>query len=89
MSWPDLINASLTMSGAVLVLFSIRHTFKHKLVRGVSLLTIGLYWLRSAWHFYYYLHLSQPISASASGAATVLETVWIGLMLYYVHKERQ
>jgi len=58
-------------------------------VRGVSFVHVAYFTLWGYWNIHYYPHLEQWISFAGSLAVTLVNTVWLGMLLYYLQKEKR
>ncbi len=89
MTWPDLLNGTFEFCGAFFILLSILKLHKDKQVRGVHWLQVSYFFAWGLWNLYYYPHLNQWMSFIGGIAVVATNGVWLGQMLYYLHKEKQ
>lgn len=86
--WQDLINGSFeTLSGFVLLLHCVQ-MYKDKKIRGISVLACLYFVTWSYWNLYYYPHLSQWTSFIGGAWTSLVHTVWFGMIVYYLWKEK-
>ncbi len=89
MSWQDIVNGSYEMLGAPFILLSIINLYKCKQVRGVTWWHPAFFGTWSLWNLYYYPHLGQWFSFFGGILISLTTCVWLGMMLYYIRKEKQ
>jgi len=58
-------------------------------VRGVSFIHIAYFTLWGYWNIEYYSNLKQWVSLTGSLTVTLVNTVWLGMLLYYLRKEQK
>lgn len=83
---PDHINAVFEGGGAVLLCLNVRRLYQDKRLQGVSLVPTVWWNIWGFWNVYYYAALVQPLSFWAGIGVVTLNTIWVGLALYYRHK---
>jgi len=83
---PDMINGCFQFFGGVLLFRNSWLLFKHKKVRGVSLLPTIFFSIWGFWNLFYYPYLKQMISFYAGITVVTANTLWIGLAIYYMIK---
>lgn len=86
--WEDKINGIFELAGGIFVLLSCRKLYRDKRVRGVSFIHISYFTVWGYWNIHYYINLDQWISLIGSLSVTIVNTVWLGMLLYYIRKER-
>ena len=87
MSIPDIINGSFESLGSLFILFSILKLYKEKVVRGISYVHVGFFSLWGFWNIYYYPYLGQWVSFFGGILIVLTNTVYLGMLVYYAHKE--
>jgi len=87
MEIPDMINAALQLSGAVLTFLNIKRIIEHKEVKGVSTIPVMNWIVRGWWNLYYFPYLGQMISFVAGILVVTANMWWLALMFYYKRKE--
>lgn len=80
---PDLINAAFEFCAAIAVALHCRAILHDREVHGVSTAGIGFFVAWGFWNLYYYPHLEQPLSFVCGIAVTVVNLVYVGLLMYY------
>jgi len=85
----DMANAFFEAGGSVFVLNHARVLYQHKLVRGVSMLSIAFFSLWGVFNMFYYSHLGQNFSWYAGICVLIANTFYLSLIMYYRRKECQ
>ena len=57
------------------------------MVRGVSWMATTFFTSWGYWNLYYYPHLDQWWSFAGGVLIVVANTLWIGMMIYYIRQE--
>lgn len=86
--WQDFINGSFELAGGVFVMLHCIKLYKDKKVRGVSFIASGYFTTWGFWNMYYYPFLRQWASLVGSLLIVAMNTLWVGMMLYYIRKEK-
>ena len=86
--WQDTVNGLFELTGGVFILFSLVKLYRDKKVRGVSFIHIGYFTFWGYWNIEYYWNLTQWASLIGSLSVTVINTVWLGMILYYIRREK-
>lgn len=81
----DLINGIFELGMACMLSRSVILLYKHKTVKGVSVLSIIWPTLWGFWNLYYYPSLGQRLSFYAGIAVVTINTIWIIMAFYYKH----
>lgn len=84
----DLINGLFELLGGIFILLSVIKLHKEKKVRGVSFIHVGYFALWGYWNIAYYPHLNQWTSFAGSLIVTLVNTFWLGQLIYYTLKEK-
>jgi len=87
--WQDKVNGLFELAGGVFVMLSVFRLYKDKKVRGVSFIHVGYFTLWGYWNIHYYVNLDQWMSLIGSLSVTVINTVWLVMMIYYMRKEKR
>ena len=87
-NWFDLINSLFEISGGFFIGISILKTYKDKIVRGVSWLTVSFFAVWGYWNLFYYPSLNQWLSFSGGVFIVTMNTIWIVQLIYYTYKEK-
>lgn len=86
--WQDNINGLFELFGGLFILNSCYKLYKDKKVRGVSFIHIAYFTFWGYWNIEYYSNLEQWMSLIGSLGVTLINTLWLGQLIYYVRKER-
>lgn len=89
MSVPDIVNGTFEAFGALAILDHCRTLYRHKIVRGVSWKATAFFFSWGVWNLYYYPHLGQWWSFVGGCAIVAMNCLWLGMMLYYIAKEKR
>lgn len=79
----DLINALFESSAGLFLWNNVRLLYKHKKVRGVSVLSTTVFTLWGYWNLYYYPYLNQWLSFLGGILVVFANTTWVYLALRY------
>lgn len=85
---PDLINGLFEASGALFLLNHCRVLYRAKQVRGASALSTAFFAAWGLWNLFYYPNLGQMFSFAGGCLIVSANLLYVGLMLYYIHKEK-
>lgn len=80
---PDIINALFEGGGALLLTMNVRRLLQDKRLAGVALWPTIWFNVWGAWNLYYYAAISQWASWVAGIGVFAVNTVWVGLAIYY------
>ena len=83
----DLANAGFEGFGALFTLNHARVLINHKVVRGVSALSVMFFLCWGIFNIFYYHQLDQMFSWAAGIAMTCANAFYVGLLIYYKRKE--
>lgn len=86
--WQDNINGLFELFGGLFIILSCIKLYKDEKVRGVSFMHITYFTLWGYWNIHYYSNLDQWVSLFGSLAVTLVNTVWLGMIIYYLRKEK-
>lgn len=86
--WQDNVNGFFELCGGLFILLSVFKLHKQKKVRGVSAIGIAYFATWGYWNIYYYPHLNQWFSFVGGLLVVVVNTFWLGQILYYLRKEK-
>jgi hypothetical protein len=86
--WQDKINGLFEFLSGFFILLHCIKMHKDKAVRGVSILAAVYFTSWSYWNLHYYPHLSQWRSFIGGTFTTFMHTVWFGMIIYYIRKEK-
>jgi len=86
MNWQDVVNGSYELLGAPFILMSVFKLWKDKKVHGISWIHAGFFATWGYWNLYYYPHLDQWFSFVGGIAIVIVNTFWLGQLLYYSKK---
>lgn len=85
---PDLFNGLFEFLGALMLARNVLQLYRDKLVRGVHWLPTLFFAAWGIWNLYYYPSLSQWASFSGGLAIVLVNMLWLGMMIYYLWRER-
>lgn len=85
---PDLVNGLFETFGGAAILGHCWRLWKDKQVRGVSWLATVFFASWGYWNLFYYPHLGQWLSFCGGLLIVLANTLWIGMMIYYIELER-
>ena len=88
MPWPDLVNSLFEWGGALFMILNIRRLHHDKVVRGVDWRVTAFFTVWGFWNLYYYPALDQWLSFAATLGIVTGNTIYMGLMIYYIRKEK-
>ena len=86
--WQDKMNGMFELFGGLFIMLSCIRLYRDKKVRGVSVVAITYFTLWGYWNIHYYPHLDQWVSFTGGLCVVAVNTVWLGMMLYYIRKEK-
>jgi hypothetical protein len=87
MQWQDLVNGAYELFGAPFIFLSVLKLYRDKSIRGVDFHHVGYFTSWGIWNLYYYPHLDQWASFIGGIATTLVNSIWLGQILYYSRKE--
>lgn len=87
--WSDSLNGLFELIGGLFILFSCHKLYRDKKVRGVSFKHVAYFTLWGYWNIHYYSNLDQWMSFIGSLSVTLINTFWLGQIIYYIRKERK
>ena len=82
----DRINSGFEFAGGFFTIFHILQVLHDKSVSGLSLYTITFFVIWGYWNLYYYKSIKQPWSLIATYFITLMNTIWLSLLIYYKMK---
>jgi len=86
--WQDKVNGLFELTGGIFILLSCIKLYRDKKVRGVSFVHVSYFTMWGYWNIHYYMNLAQWVSLIGSLSVTIINTIWLGMMIYYIRKER-
>ena len=86
--WQDNVNGLFELFGGVFIMLSCIKLYRDKKVRGVSFVHIAYFTAWGYWNIEYYSNLRQWTSLIGSLAVTLINTVWLAMLIWYIRKER-
>ncbi len=84
----DIVNGSFEVLGGFFVGLHCTSLLRDKQVRGADWRAAAFFWVWGTWNLFYYPHLEQWWSLFGSMFVTVMNSLWLFLMIYYIRKER-
>lgn len=86
--WQDHVNGLFELLGGFFITLSCIKLYEDKKVRGVSFVHIAYFTVWGYWNIEYYSNLGQWVSFAGSLAVTGINTVWLGMLIWYLRKEK-
>lgn len=86
--WIDFVNSIFEAAGGIFIALSCFKLYKDKMIRGVSWISMSFFMTWGYWNLYYYTSLNQMFSLIGGVGATVANTIYVFMMVYYIKKER-
>ncbi len=83
LSWPDAINGSLELVGALLLLANVRAIRRDKELKGVVWYPTLFFTTWSCWNLFFYPSLDQWMSFAGALLMFVANSLWLGHIWYY------
>lgn len=87
--WQDKLNGVFELLGGFFIMLSCIRLHRDKKVRGVSFVHIAYFTLWGYWNIEYYSNLNQWVSLLGSLTVTLVNTIWLAMLLYYLQKEKR
>lgn len=84
---PDEVNSIFEMGSAMLLTLNVTRLLKDRKVTGASIIPTAWFSIWGAWNLYYYDEHQQPRSRAAGLLVFIVNTVWVGLVVYYSRKK--
>jgi len=85
----DKVNALFELTGGVFVATHVLRLRHDKKVRGVSMMAVAFFTVWGAFNLIYYPALDQWWSALGASSVAIMNTVWLGQIIYYTRKEKK
>ena len=82
----DEINSGFELTGGFFIILHIVQILHDKSVAGLSVFAITFYVIWGYWNIYYYSSIKQKWSLRATYFITVMNTIWLALLIYYTMK---
>jgi len=86
--WQDWLNGTFEFLGGLFITFSCIKLYRDKKVRGVSFIHVAYFTAWGYWNIHYYPHLGQWVSFAGGLGVVLTNTVWLGMLIYYLRKEQ-
>lgn len=83
MTWPDLVNGSFELLGAIAALGHLRALRRDKTVQGASIPAQAFFTAWGFWNLFYYPSLEQWASFAGGIAIVSVNVAWVSLALHY------
>ena len=84
---PDQINGCFEVVAGLLLSLNIIRLHRDKLVRGVHIVPIAFMAIWGFWNLYFYPYIGAPWSFVGGIVVVVVNTIWVGQMIYWKRKE--
>jgi len=85
----DLINSLFELSAGFFLWNNVRVLYRDKKVRGISILSIGVFTIWGYWNLYYYPFLDQWLSFLGGMLVVFANTVWVYLAIRYTREKKK
>ncbi len=85
---PDQINGCFEVVAGLLLTLNVIRLHRDKQVRGVHIVPIAFMAIWGFWNLYFYPYIGAPWSFVGGIVVVVVNTVWVGQMIYYKNKEK-
>ncbi len=85
---PDLINGLFELIGGFFIWNNVRLLIKQKDIKGVSILTTGVFAAWGFWNLFYYPSLNQWLSFLGGINVAAANVIWIWLAIRYTRGNR-
>lgn len=79
----DIINGMFEVFASVFILNHCAVLYRHKKVRGVSIISAVFFLVWGFWNLFYYPHLGQLASFYGGVFVCLANLVWISMMVHY------
>jgi uncharacterized membrane protein YfcA len=89
MSWQDLVNAGYESIGGLMIFLHCLALYRDKEVKGVSVFATVIFTSWGYWNLYYYPHLNQWASFFGGVVIVLANTLWVGMMWYYLRAAKR
>ena len=80
---PDHINSGFELAAGLLLMLNVRRLYRDKNLRGVCIAPTALMVAWGCWNLYFYPHVSAWWSFAAGIPIVIMNTIWVGQMIYY------
>ncbi len=81
---PDIVTGLFQLFAGILLFRNSWLLFKHKKIRGVSVLPTIFFLMWGFWNLFYYPYLEQMVSFYAGIIVLTANALWIGLAIFYM-----
>lgn len=85
----DNVNGMFEVVGGLFVAANVLRLYRDKKVRGVSRIATAFFVVWGYWNLYYYAAIGQWWSQAGALSAALVNSVWLGQMVYYTRKEKR
>lgn len=89
MNLPDIVNGCFELFGGALSILNVRTILRDKQVRGMALTPLAFITAWGYWNVFYYPHLDQWFSFAGGLMIVAVNSLWLGLAVYYTRRERR
>lgn len=79
----DLINSFFKYGSGFFILPTLIELYKTQNPQGVSWIHVGFFSIWGIWNLYYFYQLNQKLSAIANLFLIIMNTTWLGMLIYY------
>jgi len=88
MTIADVVNGCFELFGGAFLMLNVQRLMRDKRVAGVRISPVVFFTAWGFWNLYYYPSLGQWASFAGGIAVVGVNTLWIGLALWYGRKSR-
>ena len=85
---PDQINGCFEVVAGLLLTLNVIRLHRDKQVRGVHIAPMAFMAIWGFWNLYFYPYIGAPWSFLGGIVVVVVNTIWVGQMVYYKKKEK-
>jgi len=85
----DSVNSMFELSGGFFIALHVLRLWRDKEVKGVSVIAVSFFSLWGYWNLIYYNGIGQLFSVFASLGTALVNTLWVGMIVYYTFIRRK
>lgn len=84
----DLVNGLFELFGSFFLALNVLRLHRDKQVKGVNWMATAFFMAWGYWNLYFYPAVGALLSFYGGVAIVIVNTAWLGQMVYYIRKER-